>query len=156
MKRLIMKNPRQLLLMCMLWMLVIMWFALCVGLSSQTGKETGKLSYSLADFIVETFHLPGTWISELNRVLRRSAHFFCFLVLSILAGTACVVTFQKSALAFIWPVFICVPFAFIDEIRKAGIPGRHCSILEAWINVGGCISGTVLLGLVLWSICRKN
>ena len=58
--------------------------------------------------------------------------------------------------AFTWPVFICVPFAFIDEIRKAGIPGRHCSILEAWINVGGCISGTVLLGLVLWSICRKN
>ena len=37
--------------------------------------------------------------------------------------------------------FLCVLFSIFDEIRKAGIPGRHCSFAEAGLNVVGCVLG---------------
>lgn len=146
------KYPRHLLFVCVLWVLAIAWFAVCITLSSQTGEDTGKLSGSMASFFAEVIHLPKSQVPELNRNLRLIAHFFCFFILSVLFGSACSATFPKSAFAFSWPLLPCVAFAFIDEFRKAGIPGRHCSIPEAWLNAAGCILGTILLGVVLWAL----
>jgi VanZ family protein len=149
-------NSRHLLLICALWILVFAWIAVCISLSSQTGEETGKLSGSMASFFAEVFHLPQSQVPELNRNLRIIAHFICFFILSLLFGSACSATFPKSASAFAWPLLPCIAFAFIDEFRKAGIPGRHCSIPEAWLNAAGCILGTVLIGVILWALHRRK
>lgn len=150
------ENSRHLLLICALWTLDIAWFAVCITLSSQTGEETGKLSKSIASFFAEAIRLPQSQVPELNRKLRLIAHVFCFFILCALTGCACSATFPKSASAFSWPVLPCAVFAFIDEFRKAAIPGRHCSIPEAWLNVAGCVLGTIMLGLVLWMMHRRK
>ena len=149
-------NSRHLLLICALWILAFSWLAVCISLSSQTGEETGKLSGSMASFFAEVAHLPQSQVPELNRNLRIIAHFICFFILSLLFGSACSATFSKLASAFDWPLLPCIAFAFIDEFRKAGIPGRHCSIPEAWLNAAGCVLGTILIGVILWALHRRN
>ena len=151
-----MGNSRHLLLICVLWILAFAWLAVCISLSSQTGEETGKLSGSMASLIAEAAHFPQSRVPELNRNLRLIAHFICFFILSLLFGGACSASFPKSAFAFAWPLLPCIAFAFIDELRKAGISGRHCSIPEAWLNTVGCILGTVLIGVILWALHRRN
>lgn len=149
-------HHEHLVIACVLWALAFMWFTLCIGLSSQTGEETGELSMSMASFLGDVLHIPNEWIPTLNRILRIAAHIVCFSVLSILTGSASTATFPKYASSFSWPFLPCVAFSFIDEIRKTNIPGRHCSIPEAWLNVAGCALGTFLLGIILYMLHQKK
>lgn len=146
------KTPRHFLFVCILWILTFAWFAVCFGLSSQTGEKTGELSRSIASFVASIFRLPDASIQALNKGLRISAHVFCFFVLSLLMGCACAVTSPSAKCSFLWPLLPCALFAFADEMRKAGIPGRHCSFPEAWLNVAGCALGIALL----WILRKKK
>ena len=132
-----------------LWVLAFAWLAICVSLSSQTGEASGRLSMSIARFLTKLFRLPETEIADLNQDLRLAAHIFSFFVLSAFFCMASAVTFYKHASAFLWPLPFCVLFAFLDEIRKAAIPGRHCSISEAWLNTLGCVLGCAAAAGVL-------
>lgn len=159
MNNLITQNPKKLkhiLLVSTLWILAMVWWAICIGLSSQNGEDSGELSRSFASTVTEIFNLPNTSIMSVNRCLRTLAHVVCFFVLSGLIGCACAVTFPAHTLAFMWPLIPCILFAFWDEFRKAEILGRHCSIAEAWLNVLGCVLGCVVLGIFLWILRRKT
>lgn len=139
-----------------LWILVLAWFALCFRLSSQTGEETGELSTALARTISERLELPEDSIPVLNRGLRTFAHFACFFVLAYLTCGACAATFPSYDRSFLWPLFPCILFGFLDEARKASIPGRHCSIPEAFLNALGCVLGCMALGAFLRVLCRRG
>lgn len=141
---------------CMLWLLAFAWLMVCDAVSSQTGEASGELSMSIARFLATLFHLSDAEIPGLNKGLRLCAHFVSFFVLSGLFSMAFSTTFHRYAAAFIWPLPVCVLLAFLDEIRKAGIPGRHCSIAEAWLNTLGCVVGFAVSGGILWVIRRRN
>lgn len=141
---------------CILWMLAFVWLAVCVAVSSQTGEASGRLSMSIARFLAKLLHLSETEIPGLNKKLRLGAHFVSFFVLCGLFSMASSTTFHKHATAFLWPLPFCVLFAFLDEIRKAGIPGRHCSIDEAWLNTLGCVLGCAISGVILLALRRRN
>lgn len=149
-------NTWHIILVCTLWILAFIWLTVCIGLSSQSGKETGELSTSIARFGAGTFNLPSTSILILNKKLRTVAHVVCFFVLSGLMGAACAVTFPARTASFSWPLLPCVLFAFMDEIHKVNIPGRHCSISEAWLNAAGCVIGCTVLGIILYVIRRSK
>ena len=132
-----------------LWALAFTWLLICVALSSQNGEASGKLSVSIARFLTKLLYLPDAKISDLNKGLRLAAHIFSFFVLCGLFSIASSITFYERATAFLWPVPFCALFAFLDEIRKAAIPGRHCSITEAWLNALGCVLGCAISAIIL-------
>jgi VanZ family protein len=150
------KRPSRIPVICTLWILVAIWLAICFGLSSQTGEETGKLSLTIARFVAAIFNLADTSVVDINSWLRTLAHIACFFVLSGLMSGACATTFSTHFSAFAWPLLPCVFFAFLDEIRKSNIPGRHCSIPEAWLNTLGCILGCALTGAILWAVRQRR
>lgn len=156
MKRFNAMHPWRGLYVCTMWILVAVWLSICLILSSQNGEESGKLNLSIAHFIVELFRLPETSILDVNRWLRTLAHVICFFVLSVFSGCACTSTFSTKKWAFAWPLLPCGLFAFWDEIRKAYIPGRHCSISEACLNTLGCVLGCALVGIVSWKLRRRK
>ena len=95
-------------------------------------------------FIIEVIlsHTPGTvsgnqsrWLSEMTGVkeglLRRLAHVLLFAALSTTAG-----------FRFWWFVFI---WAFLDELTKIPIPGRHFSWFDVALNMLGAAVGTALV-----------
>lgn len=130
-----------------LWLLAAGWLFICFGLSSQTGEASGRLSLALSELVSRLFRLPPESLMEVNSTLRTLAHFGCFFILSLLVGAAAATTFPGKFQALIMALLPCVAFAFIDEIRKASIPGRHCSIPEAALNAVGAVLGFVLVAL---------
>lgn len=138
------------------WILAIIWFILCFRLSSQTGTETEQLSTALARKISELFGLSDDSIPVVNRGLRTLAHFVSFFILTVLLCGAFAFTFSSQPFSFLWPLIPCILLGFLDEIRKAAIPGRHCSIPEALLNAQGCILGCVALWGLLRILYRKG
>lgn len=139
----------------LLWVLALGWLAICSFLSSQTGEETGELSTAIARWIVNALGRSESKVIALNRALRKIAHVGCFFVLTSLMCAAAAATFPSRTYACIWPLLPCVAFSFLDEIRKANIPGRHCSIPEACLNALGCILGCLAVCILLWAL-RKT
>ena len=144
------------LLALILCILALAWFILCFCLSSQSGEETGKLSTAMAKTISKVLGLSSESIPALNRGLRTFAHFVCFFVLTGLMCGACAAVFPSHARSFLWPLIPCILFAFLDEFRKAGIHGRHCSIPEAFLNVVGCILGCMAVGAFLRFLSKRG
>ncbi|MGI6498351.1 MAG: VanZ family protein [Oscillospiraceae bacterium] len=123
------------------WALSFAWFVFCVFLSSQNGKETGSLSRGIAQAVIRFLGLSQSFLHPLNSYLRTGAHVAVFFVLTLLSGCASGASFPGRRSAPLWPFFPCVLFAVFDEVRKAGIPGRHCSFAEAGLNALGCVLG---------------
>ena len=97
-------------------------------------------------FIIEVIlsHTPGTvsgnqsrWLSSMTRVkeglLRKMAHVVLFAALSATVGLG----FERYGFVFIW--------AFLDELTKIPIPGRHFSWFDVALNMLGAAAGTALV-----------
>ncbi len=136
----------------LLWMLTLLWFGICFVLSSQDGVQTGQLSMGLSRFVIRLLGLSQDSLYLLNSHLRTSAHVVVFWVLALLGGCACGASFTQNRSAPLWPFFPSALFAVLDEVRKANIPGRHCSFTEAGLNVIGCALGCCTAYL----ICRAH
>ena len=138
MKRLSLKEK---IIPAFLWVLTFAWLGLCYQLSSQNGTETGLVSLGVSQFIIQLLDLPQNTLHVLNANLRTAAHIIVFFVLTLLGGLASGTSTGKHRSAPLWPFVPCALFAVLDEVRKASIPGRHCSYPEAMLNVVGCALG---------------
>lgn len=113
----------------MIWKVAaIVWLIIEVVLSHTPGDRSGHQSEALASWT----HLP-------ERTLRRAAHVALFALLGLFAGMG----FE------IWGVGAVALWAVVDEVTKPFIPGRHCSVLDIFLNLGGCAAG-----LALWLLVR--
>lgn len=135
------------------WVLTFAWLLVCIFLSSQNGTETGNLSLGLSEVMIRVLNLESDKLNELNSNLRTAAHVIVFFILSFLGGFASGSSFLKRKFAALWPFVPCAIVAVLDEVRKAYIPGRHCSYPEAMLNVAGCAMGCAasLLILIIYS-----
>ena len=101
---------------------------------------------AVAVYIIEVMlsHTPGTvsgnqskWLSSMTGVkeglLRRIAHVALFLLLALFSGLG----FGRYGFVFIW--------AFLDELTKIPIPGRHFSWFDVGLNILGAAAGTALV-----------
>lgn len=136
----------------LLWGLTFLWLGICFILSSQNGTQTGQLSMGLSQFIIRLLELSQDSLYLLNSHLRTSAHVVVFWVLTLLGGCASGASSTQHRSAPLWPFFPGTLFAVLDEVRKANIPGRHCSFSEAGLNVIGCVLGCCTAYL----ICRVH
>lgn len=139
----------------LLWTLTTIWFGVCFLLSSQNGTETGQLSLKASQFIIRLLGLSSNLLYPLNANLRMATHVIVFSVLSLLSGCASGVSLIRFRSAPLWTFPPCIVFAFYDEIRKANIPGRHCSFKEAGLNVVGCVLGCSVAYLIFRALNRS-
>ena len=137
------------------WVLTFAWLLVCIFLSSQNGTETGNLSLGLSEVIIRVLNLDPDKLNDFNSSLRTAAHVIVFFVLSFLGGCASGSSFPKRRLAVLWPFVPCAIVAVLDEVRKAHIPGRHCSYPEALLNVAGCAMGCAA-SLLIFLICSDR
>ena len=104
-------------------------------------------------FIIEVIlsHTPGTvsgnqsrWLSSMTGVkeglLRRIAHVALFLLLALFSGLG----FERYG--FWWFVFI---WAFLDELTKIPIPGRHFSWFDVALNMLGAAVGMMVTLMII-------
>lgn len=131
-----------------MWILTMLWFGIVFFLSSQTGEETRSLSQRLAVFLGNFFNVSEADLPVFHSNLRTAAHIIVYFILSMLAYASSRLSFPKTRFSWVYVVGTCSLFAVLDEVRKAYIPGRHCSYPEAGLNILGVVAGVLSVALV--------
>ena len=80
-------------------------------------------------------------IGRFNHILRKSAHFFAYLVLGILMinglSSSDIYGFKGIGLA----ILICILYAISDEVHQLFIPGRGGQVSDVILDSVGTIVG---------------
>jgi len=126
------------------WLLVFLWMGVIFKLSSQAAEESSTLSEGITKVIVETVKkvAPQSEISvdDLNHMVRKSAHFFSYLLLGLLTVNALYQSGYTGMAGVVLGLSICVLYALSDEIHQIFVPGRGGQMRDVLIDsTGACV-----------------
>ncbi|SFB04775.1 VanZ like family protein [Bacillus sp. cl95] len=127
----------------LVWVPVLVWMVLIFQLSAQPAKDSNKLSKGVTAHVVETVKeiKPEFSLDNANHIIRKNAHSFVYLVLSILVSHALkgsAVLELKSALLALG---ICILYAASDEVHQVFVSGRGAQVRDVFIDWAGALVG---------------
>ena len=130
------------------WTLVILWMALIFYLSHQPATESNKLSRGISEKTIEiaekaTLNIDIN-IGKFNRILRKNAHFFAYLILGILVSNGLRSSTIIGIRGFILALMICILYAISDETHQLFITGRGGQAMDVVIDSVGSLTGIAL------------
>ncbi len=141
-------------------LLVIMavWLGLMWRLSTENGTETLKDSMRFARKIGGWLYDAPTeaQLSHLNLILRKMAHVFLYAVLGGLFALLWQLLLEAHAiwLRIICAAGCCTVIAFLDELQKIPIAGRHFDFSESLLNAGSAAAVILLFFAAFW-LCTR-
>lgn len=89
---------------------------------------------------------------KLNLILRKNAHAFEYLVLSIFVAAVLFSFNFKGKSSIIYIMFICLFYAVTDEFHQMFVPGRSSLVSDVLIDFLGSIIGIGLFYLFYYKI----
>ncbi len=129
------------------WALVILWAIFIFYLSHQPAHQSDNLSKDITKVIVKIVEniAPNKDfnISNTNHMVRKNAHFFCYLVLGFLLNHALQNKKTNTVKYMLTALSICILYAISDEIHQLFIPGRGGQIKDIIIDTSGSIIGII-------------
>lgn len=133
------------------WIAVILWMVVIFTLSAQAADQSKQLSSSVTEVVVKTVEKVAPKaeidIRSLNHIVRKNAHFFCYLVLALLVMNA----FRRSGYSIckslVFSFAICVLYAASDEIHQIFVPGRGAQVTDVLIDSFGAAVGLFIYWL---------
>ncbi len=138
------KNKRRITILIS-WTAVLLWMLFIFNLSSQAADQSDKLSTGVTEILFETLEKVAPEydlnIREFNRLLRKNAHFFAYLVLGVLVVNALRQAGVKGLKAFALAFCICILYAVSDEVHQLFVPGRGGQVVDVLIDSAGAIVG---------------
>jgi VanZ family protein len=127
------------------WALAFLWMAVIFFLSGQDGSESANLSTSLFKPLIELLSFTGIPMETFSLVIRKSAHFFSYLILGILVFRA-LDTYQIELSHKVYlSMLLCIGYAISDEIHQIFIPGRAGSLIDVFIDSMGSATSIALI-----------
>ena len=133
------------ILLCAIWLGVIFYNGTRQGeISQKTSKEFVEVVSTFINISPTTKDGASVTFNDFNYYVRKNAHFFQYLFLSILL---CAVINQfklyKSTKIFLL-LFLFLFFPVIDEFIQKYIPGRTSNIFDVVIDFSGGILGMLI------------
>lgn len=135
----------------MLLTITVIWFSFMTYLSHQDGKSTTEFSEGIVEKIIKYFNLTN-YYNEIHYIIRKLAHPFVFCILAILVLFTLSQKCKKRKI-FIFATMLMIFWAWMDEITKLSIPGRHFSWNDVSLNILGVIIGVLIF--TLFNYLRK-
>ncbi len=136
--------------------ILIAWLFFMWRLSSADGTQTLQDSMRIANKIGKwLFDSPSqAQLSHLNMILRKMAHIFLYMVLGLIFAMFWDLLFERFS---IWKRTIpslacCTGIAFLDELQKIPIDGRHFSSSESVLNAVSAAAIILLYFIFIWII----
>ena len=144
-KKVDMKKKTFKIILAILWMIVIFSF------SNQKATESTELSDGfIKNTIGKVFKIENK--EELDKFItpvRKSAHFFIYLILGILVLN-CFESINKYTI--LYSIIICFLYSISDEIHQLFVIGRSGEIKDVIIDTLGSVLG---ISLYKWKAARK-
>lgn len=151
-------SQKRLLLNILSFLPAIVLLCFIFVFSSQSGEESGSLSFEISLFLAKLFSplLPATDANELlltraesiHLLVRKAAHITEFFLLTLSIYLPLSTCFQKK-LSFSKRLLLCfffsVFFSVSDEFHQTFIPGRSGNFTDVCIDAIGIILATLLL-----------
>ncbi|MDP4119060.1 MAG: VanZ family protein [Bacillota bacterium] len=150
----------------LLWSAVLIWAAVIYMFSAQPAQQSKAVSSKITEkIIVSTTHVNEKEIKQygtrderwafsqmrntLTTVVRKSAHFFLYLVLGII--TFMLAGRYNKNIKKIWMIALlcCLAYAISDEIHQYFVPGRACMWQDVLIDFCGSFIGSGITILLL-------
>lgn len=111
--------------------LVVLWMAFIFNMSSENGDQSSNTSGQtienvlsvVPEFEKQPEEVKKDVISNLQFVVRKSAHFIGYMILGILVFIF-ICQFEDINKKFIISWIICIIYAASDEIHQLFVPGR--------------------------------
>ncbi len=136
-----------------LLVIISAWLLLMWRLSSADGTETLHDSMRLTKKLAAWFyHTPTSeQLNQLNLILRKMAHVFLYAVLGLMSGMFWHLLLERCR---IWvqavPAWICcTAIAFLDELQKIPIDGRHFSAAESMLNAMSAAAAIFIFSFII-------
>ncbi|MGI6225840.1 MAG: VanZ family protein [Peptococcales bacterium] len=130
------------------WFLVFIWMLLIFNLSAQVAEESNKIStgitQAVAKVVAKVAPEADLDLKRLNKIMRKNAHFFAYLLLGFLVINALKKSGVKGYKAYIMAIGICFLYAVSDEVHQLFVPGRGGQIRDVLIDSAGAVSGVIL------------
>lgn len=142
------------------WMAVILWMLLIYTSSAQIADDSNELSKGITQSIIEIVEsiIPGNNISmdSFNYLIRKSAHFFTYLILSLLVLNAVRKSGVFGIKSFTISLAICALYAISDETHQLFVPGRGGQATDVLIDTFGAMFGIGIYGVISRVIQKEN
>lgn len=133
------------------WLAIILWLVLIFILSAQPVHKSNGLSKGIAGKIIKIIEKisPDKNISlgRFNHYLRKTAHFFFYMILGILMMNVLKMVKVEGAKRIALALVICVLCAMLDEFHQLFVPGRGAQVKDVIIDSIGAIVGIGLYGI---------
>ena len=146
----------------MLSLLVLLWGCFICFFSSQTGTKSKKFTVHSIDKIVSVVKNSENiekqfLIEKFITPVRKSAHFFEFLILGIVTYLLLREFHITSKRLFLSSFLFCILYACIDEFHQFFVPGRVFKVLDIIIDSCGSLVGIILMHFLYNKfIVKKN
>lgn len=131
------------------WIAVILWMALIFILSSQPAVNSGKLSIGITNNGIKVIEQvkPDAKLDfrKVEHIIRKNAHFFIYLVLSILIMNALRKSGVRAYRSVMVTLLICIIYAASDELHQAFVPGRGAHVSDVIIDSAGSALGILIV-----------
>lgn len=135
---------------------LFLWACLIFGFSSRSSTESASqsggvvaiLSKALVYISSGKFVPSGDFLSELDHITRKAAHFFIYLVLGFLTLNLTAYC-QKIRHKVIISLIFCILYAISDELHQYFVPGRAALNKDVLIDSIGAAIGIYLYKLLI-------
>ncbi len=129
--------------------------ALIFYLSHQPATQSASLSGGVMEQVIKLVEkiVPSVKFDSqlLHYMIRKSAHFFAYLVLGVLVAnslrTMDSISLTRTQLV-LSAILICVLYAISDEVHQVFVPGRAGQIKDVFIDSAGATVGIGILSLL--------
>ena len=133
--------------------LTIIWMSFIFSMSNQPANISKELSKNIENLLNRTPIIGNILSDILNSpnsqfIVRKSAHFILFCLLSILCFIAIYEIKKSVKISTLVSFSITFIYACIDEIHQLFIPGRGSQIKDVLIDSIGAIIGLIVINLI--------
>ena len=142
------RKPITKILLCVIWLGIIFYNGTREGIISQkSSKEVVKVVSQFVNVPLEKIDRPTVKFNKINYYVRKNAHFFQYLIFSILLCAA-VRQFKlyKSSELFLLLFFLLL-FPVLDEFIQKYIPGRTSNIFDIMLDFSGGVFGMLIFNI---------
>lgn len=131
-----------------IWAPVALWAGIISSFSTGlfTGENTGGIIIPILEWLFPGAR-PAT-LAHYHQLIRKSAHFVEYLILSMLLFRALRRTSPRTRLnAAVTAIAIAGFYSIGDELHQSFVPGRTAAVADCLIDVTGAAAGQGLVAI---------